>query len=156
MQNESPLVTPVDPKTLATKTASPAPKPAAGSKFPLIFVFVIILGLIVGYFLSPKTQISSDSVISGQDMIKTDNEVGSTDTTTFRDNATGSIEAGGLNGEGTHKLIRSGGSSQTVYLISSIVDLDEFVGKTVQVWGETIKAQKVGWLMDVGRVKIVE
>ena len=61
-----------------------------------------------------------------------------------------------VNGEGTHKLIRDGGPSQTVYLISSVIDMSEFVGKKVQVWGETIDAQKAGWLMDVGRVKILE
>jgi len=25
----------------------------------------------------------------------------------------------------------------------------------VKIWGETFKAQKAGWLMDVGRVEIV-
>lgn len=89
-------------------------------------------------------------------MLNTATEVGSTDTKTFRDQATGTLESGGLNGEGTHKLIREGGSSQTMYLISSVVDLETFVGKKVQVWGETIRGQKAAWLMDVGRVKLVE
>jgi hypothetical protein len=26
----------------------------------------------------------------------------------------------------------------------------------VKVWGETFKGQKAGWLMDVGRVKVME
>jgi hypothetical protein len=30
------------------------------------------------------------------------------------------------------------------------------VGKKVQVWGETFKGQKAGWLMDVGRIKALE
>jgi len=34
--------------------------------------------------------------------------------------------------------------------------LDQFVGRKIQIWGETYKAQKAGWLMDVGRVKILE
>jgi hypothetical protein len=36
------------------------------------------------------------------------------------------------------------------------VDLDEFDGKNVEIWGETVKAQKAAWLMDVGRVKLSE
>lgn len=83
-------------------------------------------------------------------------EVGSTNLETFSDTATGVIEKGGINGEGSHKLIREGGPSQTAYLTSSVVDLDQFAGKKVQVWGETFSAQKAGWLMDVGRVKILE
>ena len=84
------------------------------------------------------------------------NIVGSTDEKTFKDTATGILRSGGLNGDGTHKLIREGGPSQTVYLTSSVVDLDQFVGKKVQVWGETNKGQKAAWLMDVGRIKIIE
>ncbi len=68
----------------------------------------------------------------------------------------GTLEKGGIDGEGTHKLIREGGESQTAYLTSSIIDLDPLVGKKVQVWGETFKGQKAGWLMDVGRVKVLE
>lgn len=88
--------------------------------------------------------------------IVTDKEVGVKDTTTFRDSAQGVIQKGGLNGDGTHQLVREGGPSQTAYLVSSIVDLDQFVGKKVEVWGETFKAQKAAWLMDVGRVRILE
>lgn len=118
-------------------------------------VLIILLGMGVGYLLfrvSPP-QVAGTST---QAMIKTATEVGSTDTKTFRDTATGVLKKDGLNGEGTHQLIRDGGPSQTVYLISSVVDLDQFEGKKVEVWGETLKAQKVPWLMDVGRVKILE
>jgi hypothetical protein len=31
-----------------------------------------------------------------------------------------------------------------------------FVGHKITVWGETFSAQKAGWLMDVGRVQIIE
>ena len=117
---------------------------------------MIIAGVVIGYFLSSRSSPNSNSIVKGDDIIQTKNEVGSTDTKTFRDTAQGVIEAGGLNGEGTHKLIRTGGPSQTVYLVSSIVDLDQYVGKKVDVWGETIRAQKVGWLMDVGRLKMIE
>jgi len=118
---------------------------------------VIVAGVIVGFLLT-KTPLSKKiaGISSTPAMINTENEVGSTDTQTFRDTATGTVESGGLNGEGTHKLLREGGSSQTVYLVSSIVDLEQFTGKKVQVWGETVKGQKAAWLMDVGRIKILE
>ena len=78
------------------------------------------------------------------------------DSKTFRDSAIGTVEKNDLtvkNAQGTHKLIRDGGSSQTVYLISSVVDLDKYIGKKVTVWGETFSSPNVGWLMDVGRVE---
>lgn len=72
------------------------------------------------------------------------------------DTAIGVVEAGGINGEGTHKLLREGGPSQTVYMTSSVLDLDQFVGLKIQIWGETNKAQKAGWLMDVVKVKVLD
>ncbi len=60
------------------------------------------------------------------------------------------------NTEGTHKLLREGGPSQTVYLTSSVLDLDQFVGRKIQIWGETFSSRKVAWLMDVGRVKVLQ
>lgn len=113
---------------------------------------VVLVGSLAGFLMSKSSGVAG---ISSQ-MVDTETEVGSTDTKIFRDTAKGKLEAGGLNGEGTHKLLRDGGPSQTVYLLSSVVDLEEFVGKEVEVWGETVKAQRASWLMDVGRVKIVE
>jgi hypothetical protein len=117
-------------------------------------VVIILVGSLTGYFLSKRNETAAGT-FSGE-MINSESEVGSTDEKTFRDNAKGKLEKGGLNGEGTHKLVRDGGPSQTVYLISSVVDLDEFDGRQVEVWGETIKAQRASWLMDVGRVKLVD
>ena len=54
--------------------------------------------------------------------------------------------------EGTHMLIRDG--AQPVALTSSVVDLSEYENKTVKVYGETQKALKEGWLMDVGKVEV--
>jgi len=112
---------------------------------------LIIAGVVTGFLLTkaPKNQTQVKGTGATPAMIKTDTEVGSTDTKTFRDTATGVIEAGGLNGEGTHKLIRDGGPSKTAYMISSVIDLDQYVG-------ETLKAQRAPWLMDVGRLKLVE
>ena len=72
------------------------------------------------------------------------------------DTAIGVVEKGGIDGEGTHKLLREGGPSQNIYMTSSVLDLDSFVGSKIQIWGETMKAQKAGWLMDVIKAKIVD
>lgn len=87
--------------------------------------------------------------------VKAGDVFGVADEKTFKDAAEGYLEAGGLDGEGSHKLVRTGGDSQTVYLTSSVTDLDKFVGMEVKVWGETFAGQKAGWLMDVGRVQVV-
>lgn len=121
--------------------------------FGLIVVLILGAGVLTGWILSGRVtgplQLAPGAEQKGS-------EVGSTDVKTFKDTATGVIEKGGLDGEGTHKLIREGGPSQTAFLTSSIIDLDQFAGKKVQVWGETFKGQKAAWLMDVGRIKILE
>lgn len=86
--------------------------------------------------------------------VKVGDIYGSADEKGFKDSATGVLDKGGFNGEGTHKLLRVGGDSQTVYLTSSVIDLDQLVGHQVTIWGETFKGQKVSWLMDVGRAKV--
>ena len=119
-----------------------------------VYVVIIMLGVGTGYVLSTKKSDIKETVgVTGT--IKTDKVAGSTDSKTFKDSALGVVEAGGLNGEGSHKLIRDGGPSQTAYLISSVVDLDEYVGKKVTVWGQTMTAKKVSWLMDVGKVELL-
>ncbi len=123
----------------------------------LIIVAVIVgLGTATGYFLSNikdgKTLISEEGL---HKVVKTEKTVGSTDTKTFRDKAEGILQKGGIDGEGTHKLIRPGGESQNVYLTSSVINLDDYVGKKVRVWGETFTAQKAGWLMDVGKIEFL-
>lgn len=83
--------------------------------------------------------------------------MGIKDPKTFKDQAFGRIEKNDNQDipEGTHKLIRPGGPSQTAYLTSSMVDLDLFVGKCVEILGETFKGQKAAWLLDVGWVKVL-
>jgi len=74
----------------------------------------------------------------------------------FKDTAIGTIEKGSINGEGTHILNRAGGATQRASLTSSVVDLDLFVGKKVEVKGETNASTKTSWLLDVGTIKIIE
>ena len=118
-------------------------------------VGIATVGAGTGYLLSKDNRVSGVTTVNNQ-MVKSETEVGSKDTKTFRDMATGVLEKNGTNVTGTHKLIRDGGPSQTLYMVSSIVDLDQFVGKKVEVWGESQKMAKGIWFMDIGRVKIVE
>lgn len=70
--------------------------------------------------------------------------------------AEGLLVEGGISGEGTHHLERGVGPSQYAYLTSTVIDLQSFVGKKVKVWGETLSGQTAGWLMDVGKIKVIE
>ncbi len=74
----------------------------------------------------------------------------------FKDSATGTIAVGGVNGEGTHTLIRPGGDDQKAALTSSVLDLDLFIDKKVEIKGETNVSPKAGWFLDVGSIKIIE
>lgn len=81
--------------------------------------------------------------------------VGIKDKKTFKDHAEGILREGGIDGEGQFHLERPGGPSQNVYLTSTTVDLSQYLGKRVRVWGQTFAAQKAGWLMDVGLVEVL-
>jgi len=121
----------------------------------LVYVILALIGVGTGFLLSRVVGGKSLSTTSAPKTINTATVVGSTDSTTFKDSAVGKLQKGGIDGEGTHQLIRDGGPSQTVYLISSVVDLDGYVGKNVKVWGQTQAAQKAAWLMDVGKVELL-
>ena len=123
-------------------------------------VVVLALGLGSGYLLKNGSiggvintgpTVSRNVPAAG---LKEGDIVGVQDEKTFKDSTTGVLHKGGLDGEGSHQLLRPGGVSQTVYLTSSVIDLDEFDGHQVTVWGETFKSQRAGWLMDIGRVKV--
>lgn len=154
---------PEDIPNFTNSAKSPALSPEKSNAIKKILPFlavvlVIILGIFAGFFLSGRENFLSPGLsgtVPSEKIVK-GSEFGSSDTEKFKDTATGVLEAGGIDGEGTHKLTREGGPSQTVYLTSSVLDLDQFVGKKVQIWGETFQAQKAGWLMDVGRIKILE
>jgi len=152
--------------TQTTQTVPPIPKQEVVKKLPkgnkttLIYALVALLvvgaGIGTGWLLSGKTNFLGNGK-SGPSTTKPGaKEAGIADEATFRDSAEGVIEEGGVDGEGTHHLVRDGGPSKYVYLTSTVIDLESFVGKKVQIWGETISAQTAGWLMDVGKVKVLE
>lgn len=121
-----------------------------------VYITLIFLGIGTGFLMTRNKQISNPQTNETPKMVKTDKVEGMSDTKNFKDSAEGVMEKGGINGEGTHKLVRDGGPSQTAYLVSSVIDLDTYVGKKVKVWGETFAAKKASWLMDVGKVEILE
>lgn len=124
--------------------------------FLIILILAAALGGAVGFFtssLSPQATSQTKDQLSGNIISK--KSAGVLDTKKFPDKAEGLLKEGGTEGEGSYHLERPGGESQNVYLTSSIVDLSLYIGKKVRVRGETQKAQKAGWLMDVGYVEIL-
>jgi len=123
-------------------------------------IVIVLAGIGSGFGLSRVTgtglaDLKSSSEIAEKG-ISVGDIVGIKDEKTFRDKAEGVLILGGVDGEGSHHLIRPGGPSQNVYVTSSVVDLDQFVDHKIKVWGETFAAQQAGWLMDVGRVEVRE
>ena|SRR3989338_2933777 len=124
---------------------------------PLFFMFLsfmIIAGLFFG-FITAKIQ-SSKGTTTQKNGVSIKKAEGISDKKTFKDQAEGILKEGGIDGEGNFHLVRPGGESQNVYLTSSTVDLSTYIGKKVRVWGETFKAEKAGWLMDVGLVELLQ
>jgi hypothetical protein len=147
---------------------TPASSPAT---FPLALILIVVVAaLLAGFGLSRafpqskngsslltlnNTKTVSTDTITSADQLKIGVLYGDTQST-FKDSATGTVQKGGINGVGTHTLIRNGGPSQSAALTSSTVDLDLFVGKKVEIKGETNASPKVSWLLDVGTIKILE
>ena len=148
--------------------------PSKNQKIVFISTLVILLtlGTVSGFWLSrffpgKKNQSESPLFTSGQGNLLSADKISNTEDLkigqvygnangTFKDTATGTIEKGGINGEGTHTLIRPGGDDQKAALTSSVVDLDLFVGRQVEIKGETNTSRLAGWFLDVGSIKIVE
>ncbi len=127
------------------------------SKLLLTVVVVsVVLGVITGYILSNKGGGDLKSAGLGVPVAKN----AQTDTRTFKDFAEGKIAVKpqpkdpGEYVEGTHTLVRETGVP--VALTSSVVDLSKYEGKKVKIYGETQKALKEGWLMDVGKVEEIK
>ena len=123
---------------------------------PLLIILIIsvVLGAITGFVMANKG--SREEILENGTSNTT--KGASLDSRTFRDFAQGVIKPKQLPKnpseytEGTHILEREGAVS--VALTSSVVDLSLYEGKKVKVYGETQKALKEGWLMDVGKVEV--
>lgn len=126
--------------------------------WPLIAgAFVIVLaGIGSAWVISSKVMgvTTGGSSIVAPGAKVTSSEAGILDPKVEYDDATGTLVEGGIGNEGTHHLERDGGPSKNVYLTSSVIDIQSFVGKKVQVWGQTLASKKAGWLMDVAKIQI--
>lgn len=147
-------------------------KPLSLSKINIYHFMIILLAIFTAFWLSrflPMTKstsnqtdsslteltaISSDKIKNEQD-IKIGQVYGNSNGN-FKDSATGYIRKGNINGVGTHILERQGGLSQRASLTSSVIDLDLFIDKKVEIKGETNTSDKTSWLMDVGSIKVLE
>jgi len=128
----------------------------------LIGVAVVFVGLLTGWGVNQlqssgkmvsgggttATLTDGEKIVAGKTYGRTDEQ--------FKDSAKGTLGRNDEATEGTHKLLRTGGESQTAYLTSSVLDLDLFVGHEVEIWGETFAGQEAGWLLDVGAVKVLK
>ena len=130
---------------------------------PLVAMIIfgaLILGVATGFaahLLMPKSGVTMAGVDRDATEIDASGQktsAGILDKETFKDSASGMLKEGGFEGEGSFHIERPGGKSQNVYLTSSTVDLNEFVGKQVTIWGKTFDAEKAGWLMDVGYITL--
>lgn len=148
-------------------SASSTTTTATNSKNLVLVLLVVILAAVSGFWLSrffPSTKSSTaDSIKSpGAVSAPVDNDeikvgiVYGSQADNFKDTATGTVKKGGVNGEGTHTLVRPGGTDQNAALTSSILDLDLFIDKEVEIKGETNRSTKVGWFLDVGSIKVLE
>jgi len=150
---------PVEDQPLVHNLDSNMNNPIFTKRLFIFLIVAIVLGAMSGYILSSKKGTTNGNTQTfgsvNSSKISKGTVVGSNDTKTFKDTAVGTLETGGIKGEGQFHLSRPGGDSQSVYLTSSSVDLSKFIGKKIKVWGETQKAQYAGWLMDVGRVEVL-
>ena len=127
--------------------------------YSMIMVGAVVLGLVVGYMLAvsnSKNPTSGGLLPNGQGSQAL--TAAQQDNKTFKDFAEGVIQpkpspkSGADYSEGAYVLIRQ--NAVPVALTSSVVDLSQYTGKKVKVYGETQKAVKEGWLMDVGKVDV--
>lgn len=133
---------------------------------PILLIIGVVGGLLLGYQLAKDKLLLAGGNVPGASKlvqnpesaasVKTGDVFGAADEKTFRDQAEGVLQPGGIDGEGSHHIERGANASQWVYVTSSVVDLDLFIGHRVTVWGETNSGKKAGWLMDVGRLKVQE
>lgn len=165
----SELVQPIEgnEQFVAKNMNTSAKKPLLAYLLPM-GIGAIILGVGAGYMLSSKlsmkpvaeTQKQTAQTVAGEKTgaakVKVGMVFGDKDATAFPDVAEGVLVSGGKDGEGSHHLLREGGESQNVYLTSSAINLDDFINQKVTVRGQTNSAQKAGWLLDVGQLRVDE
>ena len=148
------IIRKLDSDQKETKTKTNLPKSQVDKKKwsrILLFVVIFVVATVLGRFaaqLTVKDRSDLPSVTYTQQSGSA-NSYGQKNDKLCPDKAEGTIKSGGIDGEGTHHLVRKGGKDQYVYLTSSTVDLSLVENKKVVVWGKTYAAKTAGWLMDI-------
>lgn len=176
MEEKQKEVTPSENKTSSVVMPSPSSNGSSAGMKPLVnplsskkfnknvplmvigAVVVVLAGVATGWLMAGNKE-SLSSTTSGSQKTSANGQVteaGMGDTSSYQSTVEGILKEGGIKGEGTHYIDRGLGESKYVYLTSSVVDLDTFVDKKVQVWGDTISAKYASWLIDVGKIKVIE
>lgn len=127
--------------------------------FGFLAILVIFAGIGSGYFLSNRASAKNGGVkiSSKSEAVVTEKEAEAPNFDEENsDSAEGVLNIGSIQGEGTHYLDRGAGEQKYVYLTSTVINLKNYVGKKVQVWGNTLAATNAPWLMDVQKIKVIE
>ena len=161
MKEINPSLEPLKAQSGSNVLLRAVPKKGNFGRFiPIIIVVVIVgAGVFSGLVASSRSKNAKELTKASIEEEQLTGEQKESFTQPFRDEAEGTIEKNDKldkYAQGTHRLIRPGGESQTAYLTSSVLDLDEYDGKKVKVFGETFGSSQVGWLMDVGKVEVIE
>jgi hypothetical protein len=134
----------------------------SSGNFPIIIgsILIVLFGVGTGWLLSGSRASTGKNVPAavsgGGDAMNTGDESEVGEATEEAHEAEGTMLEGGLDGEGTFRLEREGGPSQTICLTSTVLDLSSFVDKRVMLWGETMSSVQCPWLMDVVKIKEIE
>lgn len=144
-------ITPVMPVPNAQATHIPPQTPVQKNDNTFLFLTIGILlmaflGTFAGwgiYTFSSKTPVTASEKKSADAT-----PIAQTETPTDAPDAEGTLEVETSYGQGvTHKI-------GDVYLLSSLLDLDAFVGKDVKIWGSKITTEDTDkTVIDIGRIK---
>ncbi len=153
---------PVTPETVFPLPEDmPKQKKNPMTNLAIFVVVVVVAGIATGFGaarLGSAKGTTSTVQSGGKTMVaETQTEAGTSDLSAFPDVAEGDLKEAPAEAEGSHYLDRGTGKDKYVYLTSTVLNLQNFVGKHVQVNGQTLASgKKTGWLMDVGRIKVIQ
>ena len=86
-----------------------------------VSLLVVIVGIFSGWGLSQVVSKQSSQTPEEQAMVNEEEikpgDIYGQETNGFRDSAEGVLLKGGIEGEGSHRILRPGGETQTVYII---------------------------------------
>jgi len=146
-------------ETITKPIESSSPGNKLSKIVPVIFIIVVVaIGIATGFVLSTMNKPTKGGIVLSEDD-EISPEIQENLSQTFSDEAQGVLEKNtelDKYAQGPWILNRPGGEDQRAYLTSTVLDLDEFIGKEVIVYGETFGSSQVGWLLDVGKVEVIE